>query len=227
MRKPLSLTIVVCCLVLLAGSLAWAGPRGRDLPHRYLSNSLDGRLVEVTNPVDGTAWAAWAYRNGAEYDLAVSFRDESGFWSEPMLIGVGDGLDQAQPALAADVWGNIYLAFTERAPDRIMLCWLEAGSAEWTSPAAVTGPGVRAMQPALRVVGERLVLAFRSGGGSVILDLPLFEPVMVGDGLQDTPDPVGAYDPVDPANPTDDPDDDPLLPLDDTSGGAWGSTTTD
>ena len=222
MRKPLSLIVALCCIVLLASSLAWAGPRGRNLPNRYLAESLDGRLVETLNPVDGTRWAAWAYRNGAEYDLAIAFRDEQGFWSEPLLIGVDDDLDQTQPALAADNWGNIYLAYTEQKPDRIMLTWLAYESSTWSPPIALTDPSIEAMYPALHVTGESLIVAFRAGRGSVILDLPLLDPVMHGDGLQDMPDPVGAQDPIDPDDqfiPTGGMD--PLLPLDDNGTSGW------
>jgi hypothetical protein len=210
----------------LAGSLAWAGPHGRQLPHRYLPGSLDGRLVEVTNPADGTLWSAWAYRNGAEYDLALSFRDELGFWSEPLLIGADDGLDQTQPALAADSRGNVYLAYTEQRPDRIMLCWLQAGTTTWSDPVALTELGIRAMYPALRVVGERLVVAFRSGRGSVILDLPLLESV-VGTSMNDGPDPVENRDSDDSTtDPVDEEDDDFILPLGEPKEAGWPSSTT-
>ena len=226
MRKPLLLIIVACCLVLLAGSPAGAGSRGRDLPPRYAPNSLDGRLVESLNPVDGTRWAAWAYRNGVEYDLALAFRNETGFWSEPILIGVDDGLDQTQPALATDHWGNVYLAYTEQSPDRIMLCWLRAEAEEWTEPIRLTDPGVRGMYPALRVVGDRLVIAFRSGLTSVILDAPLLEPAVIGNGIEDTPDPVGAWDPSGPPDSWEDDNTQPFIPLDDPSDSEWGSTST-
>ena len=119
-----------------------------------------------------------------------------------MLIGVDDGLDQKQPALVADHWGNVYLAFVEDAPGRIMLCWLEAGASDWTSPQPLTGPDVPAMYPALGVVAERLVVAFRSRRGSVILDLPLLDPVMNTTIFNDGPDPVESSDPVVPRRTT-------------------------
>jgi hypothetical protein len=227
MRKPLSVVALFCIVSLLAGTLAWAGSRGRDLPPRYSPGSMDGRLVEALNPVDGTLWAAWAYRNGAEYDLAIAYRDDQGFWSEPTLIGIDDGMDQTQPALTADTRGNVYLAYTEESPGRIMLVWLQAGASGWSTPVSLTAPEVPGKQPALRVVGDRLVIGFRSDRGLVILDLPLLDPIVSGDMIEDGPDPVGAYDPVDPANPVDDPDEDPLVPFNDTSGGGWGSATTD
>jgi hypothetical protein len=185
---------------------------------------MDGRLVEVTNPVDGTRWAAWAYRNGAEYDLAVAFRGDRGFWSDPTLIGIDDGVDQTQPALAVDDWGNIYLAFSERGPDRIMICWFEAGASEWTEPVSLTAPEVPAMYPALRVVGERLVVAFRSGRGSVILDMPLPRSEIDIEMIEDGPNPVGARDGHDSTDPNDD-NNDPLVPFDDGSSGDWSSSS--
>jgi len=225
MRKPLSLTVLICCLAMLASSLAFAGPRGRDLPQRYVPASLDGRLVEVLNPLDGTLWAAWAYRNGAEYDLAVSCRDERGFWSEPTFIGEFDGLDQTQPALAADNWGNVYLAYTEQRPDRIMLTWLEAGTSVWSTPSPVTEPEVAAMYPALRAVGDRLVVAFRSGRGLVILDLPLLEPALNGNIFNDGPDPVESRNSGDQNDPPNEEESEAVVPLDQIDTNTWSSSS--
>ena len=85
---------------------------------------------------------------------------------------------------------------------------------------------MRARYPALRVIGERLVLAFRSGRGSVIVDLPLLrDGVMSTSGLQDMPDPVGSHDPVDPSDDADGDDTDPLIPLDEGTGGEWSSSS--
>jgi hypothetical protein len=182
----------------LAAAPALAGPtRGRDLPHRYLPNSLDGRLEQITSPYDGRAWAAWSYRNGGEYDVAVSFRDEMGFWSEPLLLGEDDGRDQSDPVLAADIDGTVYMAYAERSPDRIMLTWRLEGTDLWSNPTPLTANGLRAKDPALRIVGDRLVVAFRSGRGLVILDMPLVDPVMDTDIFNDGPDPIDVRPPED------------------------------
>jgi len=228
MRKPLSAIVVFCCLGLLAASVAAARPRSRDLPQGYLPGSLDGHLVEALDPLDGTLWAAWAYRNGAEYDVAISYRDESGMWSEPTLMGVDDGLDQTHPALAVDNWGNVYLAYAERKPDRVMLTWLEDGTSVWSTPTSVTDPAVAALDPALRVVGDRLVAAFRTRRGLAILDLPLLGPTMIFvDGLQDTPDPVGAYNPNEPPDQPVDEDSNLFIPLDENGGTGWTTSWPD
>jgi hypothetical protein len=194
MRKPLALAIavVVCGLIVSAAPAAWAG---RGIPPRYAPASLDGRLEQVENPVSGDVWAVWSYRNGAEYDVALVSTEDDGLWSEPSFVGEFDGRDQLEPVLAADAAGNIYLAYAERSPSRIMLSWLEAGTDRWSTPVALTGEGVRATSPALRIVGERLVVAFRSGRGLVLLDLPLLEPTLHGNIFNDGPDPVEARDP--------------------------------
>jgi len=225
MRKPLSLILLFCCLAVLASSLVLAAPRGRDLPQRYVPTSLDGRLVEVLNPVDGTLWAAWAYRNGAEYDIAVSCRDARGLWTEPTLIGVYDGLDQTEPALAADNWGNLYLVYSEQRPDRIMLTWLEPGTSAWSTPVRLTESGVLSTDPALRVVGDRLVVAFRSGRALAILDLPLLSPVMSGGIFNDGPDPVESRNGGEEDDPSSDDETTPEIPLDQIDPGAWSSSS--
>jgi hypothetical protein len=197
MRKPLALFVVVCCIAVLAAAPALAAPRGKNLPHRYIPNGMDGRLDWVTNPADGTEWSTWAYRNGAEYDVAVSFRDEYGFWTEPVLLGEDDGRDQGEPVLAADRQGTIYVAYAERSPDRIMITWLTAGSDRWAKPQPLTAVGLRARTPAVRVVSDRLVVAFRSGRGLVIVDFPIVGPTMTTNIFNDGPDPVGEQDPFD------------------------------
>jgi len=187
MRKPLSFALTFCLVGILAATGALAA---RDVPTRYLPASLDGRLNTLDNPVDGRTWSAWAYRNGVEYEVALSVREAGGYWSEPHLIGESDGRDQLEPTLAVDGFGNVYVAYAERSPARIMLTWLEAGSDTWATPVNLTADGVRATTPALRVVGDRLVLAFRSGRGLVMLDLPLWQPACSTNIFNDGPDPV-------------------------------------
>ena len=195
MRKPLVIVTIVCCVALIAVSPALAASRTRDLPHRYLPNSLDGRLETATNPGDGSDWSAWAYRNGSEYDIAVSHRDQDGQWSEPLLIGEFDGRDQSEPFLATDRFGTVYLAFAERSPDRIMIAWKLAGRQNWTAPQPITADGLTARTPAVRVVGDRLVLCFRAGRGIVIADYPIADPVAGTTIFNDGPDPVEVHEP--------------------------------
>ena len=70
-----------------------------------------GASVVVEDSVRGVTWSAWAYRNGAEYDIAVSWLDSSGRWSEPELLGFDDDVDQRDPALLVDRNGVVYLAY--------------------------------------------------------------------------------------------------------------------
>jgi hypothetical protein len=191
MRKHFTLPLIGC---LLLTSLALAAPRDDlRIPHRYTPGALDQGLVQVAAP-DGRIWAAWAYRNGAEYDIAVAVRDTEGIWSEPSLIGLDDGRSQIRPSLAVDADGNLYLAFAERRTGRILLTTrTELGA--WAAPVAMTSPGSRSTSPRLQVVGSRLVLAFSTGDNVEILDLPLATPDRNGDeylrGFTDGPDPVG------------------------------------
>jgi hypothetical protein len=189
MRRSVAVIVSVLTILALGTSVLAASPRG--VPHRYAPNSLDGRLTEVTRTEDGRTVAAWAYRNGAEYDIAISRTDENGRWSEPEFIGIDDGRDQVQPALAFDAAGNAYLAYADRAEGRVLLSALGADARTWSRPIALTAPGEGAESPALLVVGERLVVAYRIGDELKMIDLPL--PGGNGISLQtivDHPDPV-------------------------------------
>ncbi len=181
-------------LVLLLATLS--ATAGELRPHRFNANSLDGALTTVVNRVTGDTWSVWEYRTGAEYDIAISVRDAQGFWSEPEFIGEGDRLDQVQPTLTADAAGNLYLAYVDRARGAVMLSARAANGSGWTSAFAVTAEGERGHHPTLRIVGDRLVVAFRAGAGIEIRDLPLL-PAPIGTvwqrGVQDMPDPI---DPV-------------------------------
>ena len=194
-RRRTSLAVFLTAACLLTGSLALAGPRiseQQPQPLRYNPRSLDGPLATVTSVVDGRTWSAWAYRDGSEYDVAVSFRDPGGFWSEPQFIGRDDGADQVQPALAVDALGNLYLAFADLGTGAVRFTALPAGGSSWTSGMAVTQDGERGFMPTLSIVGDRLVVAFRSGRAVVIRDVPLLDPAVVRPGgIHDSPDPYG------------------------------------
>lgn len=182
-----SLLCSALALAIVAGAGARAGSMALRAPHRYLPHLLDGALVEVYNPVNGQTWAAWAYRSGAEYDLAVTVNYGNGLWSEPVFIGSRDGIDQIQPSLAVDSGGNLYLAFTTGRSGRVFVSNLPRGSVAWSTPAPVALARARGFSPALRIIGDRLVLAYRSGTGVEITELPLVGPVG-STGIQDGPD---------------------------------------
>ena len=205
MRKPLRFLIILTCITLVG--VAWAGPRSGSHPHRFQPESLDSGIVQSASPLDGSVHSAWAYRNGAEYDIAISTLEEDGDWSEPVFLGGNDGIDQLQPALASDEMGNLYLAFVQGNPGRVLVTVLTPGSSNWTTPVAVSALSRRASAPSIRVVGSRLVLAYRSGRDSVeILDFPLTGPGTHDGGFTDGPDPVGAP-PKDNPRPGDDKED--------------------
>ena len=195
MRKPLAL-LVLAGLILSAPAFG----RGRDVnrPHRFAPESRDGGLVQIQNPTDGHSWAAWAYRNGAEFDVAIASTDAAGFWSEPIFVGLDDGSDQIQPDLAMDHRGTIYLAFVDRASDTIVISARSAFTQAWSVPTALTDPTEHGRSPSLAVVADRLVVAYRTGNEIQIIDLPLVtELVQTGgttQGINDGPDPTGIVD---------------------------------
>jgi hypothetical protein len=185
---PKKLLLILAALGLAASPALGAGSRRIDASHRY-SPALDGAPVTVTETRTGTTWSAWAYRQSGEYAIALSTLDERGRWSEPLLIGADDRLDQIDPALVADEAGNLYLAYAVRENGTIHVSALRAGNADWFDPQQVTAGDEHASSPALRVVGDRLVLAYRAEGvGIAMRDWPLLPSTVNGGGIQEGPD---------------------------------------
>ena len=191
--------VLVCTVCTLLVSLAvQAAPSKLDLPYRHIG-TLDGPTVLVSD-TNGRTFAVWSYRNGAEFDIAVSRQDENGFWSAPRFFGLDDGLDQVRPAVAVDGDGNIYLAFEIQNSGRILMKVLPAGSNRWSVSVSLTGVSRRGTAPALQVVRDRLVVAYQSKGETVIAPRPIYRKSPHLQGLQDDPDPATDYrDPSDTA----------------------------
>lgn len=189
MRRLLTVFILA---IMVTGVVSAAGRGSRDAghPHRYLQSSLDGAIVQVENTIDGRIWSAWSYRNGGEYDLALAFSIAPGVWSEPLLIGLDDGLDQRQPALAVDSRGATYVAYAD-GTGAIRLTALQPGGNQWSSPVAVAmEQGLSA--PSLMVVGNALIVGYRDADGVALRAVPLLEPEYVNQvrSIYDGPDPT-------------------------------------
>jgi len=195
-NRSIALLTAWICWVACGQALAFG--RGLERPHRF-APGYDAGLVQVQNPVDGRTWAAWTYRNGAELDIAVAVADADGFWSEPRFVGLDDGSDQFEPALAVDGAGTLYLAFVDRGSGAIVLTALRRGAPAWSPPVAVTDAATRGRAPSLAVVGDRLVVAYRTAMRVRIAELPLLSPPATsspnqGFGINDGPDPTGMID---------------------------------
>lgn len=187
--KWLSCTL---CLI-LAGSLGLtlAAPRGDRQPHRYLPRSLDQEPVQATDPVDGSVLAAWGYREGGEYSIALAVKTGE-TWSEPVFIGRDDGLDQLDPALVFDGNGVAYLAYTVLPLGEVRITAIAGEPDQALTPRVVSPPDSRSGHPALDVIADRLAVAFRSGDGVAIRNIPLFAPGESAStrGIQEGPDAV-------------------------------------
>jgi len=191
MRRIERLVLACGAAVLAAGALAAAGRNA--LPPRYSPSGLDGPLVQLDNPVDGRTWAVWAFRNGAEYDLALSFVDSNGGWHWPSLVGEGDRRNQTQPTLATDGSGTMYLAFVDGPERRLLMSTLAFGETEWSALVTLSAPDKRVAKPVLKVVGGRLVVAYLAAGQLQVFDLPLAgsppEAGKLPEGVSEGPDP--------------------------------------
>lgn len=202
------LRAVLALAALLGTGIAAAAPvpgTRTDAPRR-VNPVIDGAPVYLVLPADGRTVAAWAYRSAGEFDLAISIRGVDGRWSEPAFFGQGDRLDQMEPALAVDSTGHAYLAFATRQTGEISLAILLAGSESFTPAMPIVPSGSNAASPALRVVGDRLVLAWREGRSVQLADLPLVGGGNRSSGVQDGPDgfnPLGSAPPRGNGVPTD------------------------
>lgn len=176
--------------VLLAVALpAVAAPRD-DTFNRFVSPRLDGVPVAVDNAVTGQTWSAWSYAQSGEFDLALSVRGADGRWSRPVLLGESDGIDQVDPALAVDPSGVVYVAYTERGTGNVHIAVLASPSGNWTRFVSVATSEGSAASPSMKIVGDRLVVAFRAGRGVEIHDFALLAPNSML-GIDDGPDPFG------------------------------------
>lgn len=154
-------------------------------PRDYIAR-VDGTLATVSGP-DGRLWAAWSYRASGESDIAVAVRDADGVWSPAVFFGRFDRIDQVDPFIAADALGTIYLAFATRSPGRVSFTFLPANAPSWTTPAVVSA-AENASSPALSMVRDRVVIAYRTARGTRLLDLPAFAPKTSTRGISDGPD---------------------------------------
>ncbi len=152
-----------------------AGLRGGNhRPLDYAPGSLDQEPVLAVNPTDGSVMAAWGYWERGEYSIAIAVKTGES-WSDPVFIGRDDGMDQIDPALVFDQHGIAYLAFSTPSVDQVRITAItgEPGG-EILPPRAISPAGINSGMPALQVVGNRLVVAFRTGATITLLDLPLF-----------------------------------------------------
>lgn len=188
MRRSPSVIVTILGLSMLVGTVALAAPASGERPHRYLPGGLDSGLVVASAPDTNQTWAAWSYRNGAEFDIALSVVGTEGLWSEPIFLGLDDGADQTRPVLVSDRLGRFHVVF-EDARGRIRLSSLTAGGS-WSAPVAISEPHLTATEPVARVIGDRLVIAYRAAGTIRLLDLPIDDDTVSGRGLNDGPDPV-------------------------------------
>ena len=195
LRAGIRTTVAVLAVAILCGP-AFADPAGRAMPERFAAGALDGAPVIVEDAFDGTVWSAWAYRDGAEYAIAVSLRGADGAWTEPVFLGRDDGLDQVDPSLAIDATGTAYLAFAVRETGEIQLSLLVGGTAKWSSPARVSADDEIASSPVVRIVADRIVLGYATDAGTRLIDFALvpgtgfFRPHGIQEG-PDVIDPLG------------------------------------
>jgi hypothetical protein len=182
------------CVLILALSLSDAAWAASSKPTSQ-PRAIPGHVSELDGPVttlsasDGRTWAAWSYRARGEFDIAVSFADaNTATWSQPMFLGGRNGTDEIDPAIAVDSNGVVYVAFETKNPSRVSVAVLSPHMTSWSEPLVVSG-AEDASSPALTLLGNRPVVAYKTGHG-VRIALPIYDgenELYLGDG----PDPVG------------------------------------
>ena len=190
LRAILSCVLVVFAAAGLAAAATRAGapaPGERNAPPEFLPQ-IDGPLSTAQSP-DGRLWATWSIRSAGEFDVALAYRDPGSVWSAPMFVGKRDGLDEVEPSVAVDSQGALYLAYATRESSRVSLAVLPRNGTAWIGPAVISGNDVSAA-PAVRLVRDRVVVAYRTPAGIGFVDLPsMISPAQIL-GIQDGPDGV-------------------------------------
>ncbi len=166
---------------------SWQGAKGSIVADHI--PEVDGPMIALAGP-DGRTWAAWTYRASREFDIAISSREDgTTTWSAPVFFGRHSGSDELDPALAIDSGGAVYVAFATSNPSHVAVAMLAVGSTAWSEPVIVPGTEA-ASSPALLLVGDRLIVAFRTARGVGMVDLPTLGGGNQIQGLGDGPDGV-------------------------------------
>lgn len=191
------LTILTILTVALLTSGALAAPMRGGGPARLRAVSapavvdyvpqIDGPMTTITAP-DGSLWAVWSYRASGEYDVAIASLDPAGAWSVPMFFGRRDGIDETAPALAIDASRNLYLVYATRQPGGLAYATFTPATGTWSAPTRLSADRT-ASSPAIRIVGDRVIVAWRAASGTVLIDLPTVSGLTTR-GIQDGPDSV-------------------------------------
>ena len=179
--------LALCVAAALTGSATAAPAAKGDRPTDHIPG-FDGPMTTLAGP-DGRTWSAWAYRSSHESDIAISSHDcSTTAWTSPVYLGHGNGSDDVDPALAVDSLGAVYLAFATTNPPRVAVATLAVGSTNWSEPVIVSGAEAAA-SPALLIVGDRLIVAYRTAHGLSLIQFPTLgtgNRIDMGDG----PDPI-------------------------------------
>ena len=185
-RRSFRALVAACGLVLAIPAVA-AGPAPSTVSHDYVAR-IDGVPISASG-TDGRVWSVWSYRSPGEFDVAVAVRDAAGTWSPTAFLGKRDGIDQLEPTIAIDDQGNVYVAYATRAPQRVWIAVLPAGAASFTPPSLVSSSDAASL-PALRVVYDRVIVAYRIPRGLRIVEVPVYIAPFEAEGIQDGPDGV-------------------------------------
>jgi hypothetical protein len=101
------------------------GPRG------------DGRPAAAFHPVTGWPHVVWAYRAGADREVAYS-RWQGGGWGEMQFL-TSSTADEVDPRISISADGAIYVVWWDAQTESIWMSSLGHGLSNWTDPEPVTG----------------------------------------------------------------------------------------
>jgi len=139
---------------------------GRDLLPTYHDRlQSDGPVFMAEDPA-GRLWAVWSYREGGEWDIAVS-RAVGRTWTAPQLLGVANGKDDLDPRLLFLDDGTGVLVWWQRGPlpeDQVVVSSfvdLRVGTT-WSAPQRLSDRNEAASRPNLFVAQGTPLVGYTS-----------------------------------------------------------------
>ena len=128
----------------------------------------DGPPDTAIDPQTNEPLVAWAYRSGADHDIAIS-EWAVDHWGETRFL-TSDSTDQLDPRAHIDSAGRADVAWwTGGGAEKLFVSTRDPGSSEWGLPKLIAFPGRR---PSVVRVAEGLLVAFerdRAAGGQEIV----------------------------------------------------------
>ena len=135
----------------------------------------DGRPDVAVNPISHLPRAVWAQRNGSNYDIATSQFDGN-VWSSPILVHLGNTVDDLDPRLAFRADGVAVVTWWVRGSSPVVRMAYATPDGLWHDAGVVSTAGTRAKRPEIRQEGSLTIIAYRTPQNIGIVTLNIVIP---------------------------------------------------